>query len=478
MARAARKERREIIAWEPQPGPQDDFIAAKWCPECFYGGAVGGGKSDALLGDFLQDVFVYGDAWKGVIFRRTYPELEKLIERAKQIYTTTGATWHEQKKTFIWQNGAFCKFRHLKRVADAENYQGHEYTWIGFDELTHWPNDKAYRILLARLRSADPSVRNLRIRSTGNPGGPGHNWVKSRFIDPAPLGYQVIVDFETGQERMFIPARVSDNPLLLKATPDYIDRLKGIGSPELVRAFLFGDWNQIVGAYFKFEPERHVIHPFALPPAAQWTRISGFDWGSARPFAMVWGAVANGEGEGEAGRIPRGAIVIYREAYGGKNNEGWRWHAEQTADYLLALEGGDKPQIRRADTQIWEQDGGPPIAERMARRGLVFTKADKKRVAGWDQIRARLEGEDGKPMLYIFSTCRELIRTLPTLQHDELKPEDIDTEGDDHCADALRYLCMSRPYTAPKKAPPPDLTRKPTINELWAIKERENAWTK
>lgn len=435
------------MAWAAQPGPQADALTATWCTELFFGGARGGGKSDYLLGDFLQDVPAYGAAWQGILFRRTYPELQQLIRRSQAIYPRTGARWHEQDKEWRWSSGAVLRMRYLEREADASRYQGHEYTWIGWDELTQWASDAAYKALRACLRSA-AAVPDKRVRSTGNPGGPGHQWVKAYFVDPAPLGGQPVDDPVTGMSRMFIRSRVEDNRVLMAADPTYVARLRGVGSPELVRAWLEGDWSVITGAYFTEFGPQHVIRPIALP--VEWTRFRAMDWGSARPFAVHWFAVSDGTLPG----IAKGALVLYREWYGAAGpNVGLKMTAEQVAAGVLSREMGDLPPDRRmlgvADPAMFAEDGGPSIAERQARTGCLWRPADNKRLPGWDQVRSRLVGDDDGPQLLVFSTAVDLIRTLPALQHDEDRLEDLDSEGEDHAADALRYGCMSRPYVRP-----------------------------
>ena len=171
---------------------------------------------------------------------------------------------------------------------------------IGFDELGAWPDDRAYKQLIACLRSAQP-VEAVRIRATANPGGSGHWWIRSRFIDPAPKGYVPITDIDTNMTRVFVPSRVQDNRILMVRDPGYVDRLKGVGSPELVRAWLEGDWNLVVGAYFpEFSINKHVVEPVELP--MYWTRFRAYDHGSARPFSVGWWAVSGGE----LPRFPRG----------------------------------------------------------------------------------------------------------------------------------------------------------------------------
>lgn len=452
----------ETYAWSPQPGPQTEAITAEWCPEVLYGGAAGGGKSDYLLGDYLQDVPTYGHAWRGVLFRRTYSELEELIARSLEVFPATDAQWLASDKEWKWPNGAILRLRYLERDADATRYQGHQYTWIGWDELGLWPTPYAYKYLRGRLRSAH-HVPTKRIRSSANPGGPGHQWIKAYFIDPAPGGFVPIRDETTGMERMFIPSRVQDNLILMQADPGYIGRLKGLGSPELVKAWLDGDWNVVLGAYFPEFGARHVVAPCELPQ--HWVRFRAVDWGSYRPFSVGWYAVS----DGELSRFPRGALIRYREWYGcSEPNVGLKLTAEQVAEGIAEREAGD-PKLTYAviDPATFNQDGGPSIAERMndiltARKRMTFHRADNKRVArngamgGWDQVRARLVGEDDRPLIYFFSTGIHLIRTLPALQHDDVNPEDVDTDGEDHAPDECRYACMSRPWVRkhPKKPEP------------------------
>ena len=449
------------FSWAPQPGPQTEAISADWCPELFFGGARGGGKSDYLLGDFLQDVPTYGAAWRGVLFRRTYPELQEIVVRSHEIFGASGATWKEADKEWHWPNGAYLRLRYLERDTDASRYQGHQYTWIGWDELTQWPSDAAFRALFACLRSA-VDVPTKRVRGAGNPGGPGHQWVKARFIDPAPGGFAPILDDAGPWERMFILSRVQDNQVLMLADPFYIDRLRGSGSPEIVRAWLEGDWSIVAGAYFpEWNPLKHVVPPRELPE--RWTRFRSFDWGSAKPFSVGWWAIS----DGELAAFPRGALIRYREWYGmtaGRPNVGLKLTAEEVADGIKQREAGEKISQGVADPAIFAEDGGPSISERMMRRGVIWRPADNKRVpqngamGGWDSMRARFKGEDDRPMLYVFNTCRDFIRTVPALQHDPSRAEDVDTSAEDHAADEARYACMSRPWVP---APKPTIPEEP-----------------
>src|SRR5215831_9510724 len=444
------------FVWSPQPGPQTEAIMATWCDELFYGGAAGGGKSDFLLGDFLQDVPSYGRAWLGVLFRRTYNELEDLLRRSREIYPASGATWHEQAKTWTWPNGAQLRMRYIERDADATRYQGHQYTWIGWDELTQWPTDYGYRFLRARLRSAQ-EVPTKRIRAAANPGGVGHHWVKAYFVDPAPGGYAPVIDPTVKARRMFIPARLRDNAILLASDPTYRDRLKGLASDSMVRAWLEGDWTVIEGAFFDcWRYDRHVVEPFKVP--ADWARFRSMDWGSAKPFSIGWWAIVGDDYVTEKKRfIPRGALVRYKEWYGSVGpNVGMKMTAEQVAQGIVKRE---REALRYGvlDPACFKEDGGPSIAERINRVLIAaklrpFHEADNARVptagrmGGWDQMRARLLGDNDIPMIYCMSNHNDSIRTIPALQHDPAKIEDVDTESEDHAGDEWRYACMSRPY--------------------------------
>lgn len=473
------------VIWRPQTGPQQALLE---CPvfEVFYGGARGGGKTDGMLGEFIGHAAKYGADAVGLMVRRERTQLVETIERSKALYIPLGAKFREQDKMWTFPNGARLRFAYLERDSDAEGYQGHSYTRVYVEEIGNFPRPEPVMKLMATLRS--PKGVPVGFRATGNPGGPGHSWVKTRYIDPVPAGWQRVRDERTGLERVYIPSRIRDNEYL---GDDYVQRLKASGSDALVKAWLEGDWNAIEGAFFDcWSTERHVIDPFFIPP--EWTRFRAMDWGSAAPFSIGWYAIAPGDAAavaqdrfagGDAGHwsgddtrgvgrgslgpaaldhsqrpnIPRGCLVRYREWYGA----GDKLTAEEVAEGIKQREEGD-PAITYGviDPSAFAQDGGPSIAERMSRVGVKWRPADNKRVTklgalgGWDQMRARLKGDaEGNPMLVFFSTCRDAIRTIPVLQHDPEKPEDLDTEAEDHAADEVRYACMSRPFVRAEKKP-------------------------
>jgi hypothetical protein len=462
--------------------------------EVVYGGARGGGKTDAVLGEWANHAKRYGEDAKGLIIRRTLVSLQSTMERAKQIFRHL-ATWQEQKARFVWKNGAILNFRYLERDADADNYQGHDYTRVYVEELTQFPDPRPLDKLKATLRSAAGVPTGF--RATCNPGGPGHSWVKARYIDPGawqihtssfdnPFTGQVVT-----RSRVFIPAKLSDNPQLLRNDPGYVANLYMSGSAQLVKAWLEGDWSVIEGAYFdEWSEAKHVIAPFSIPD--DWLRFRSMDWGSASPFSVGWWAVVgdetpvwaeaseglrNGvrpEHGGHALRLPRGALVRYREWYGASApNVGLKLTAEQVGAGIAQRDGDDKITYGRLDPAAFAEDGGPSLAERINSKLKVaqFTRADNKRVpgrgsmGGWDAMRQRLKGDGERPMLYVFSTCRDFIRTVPTLQHDEGRPEDLDTSAEDHVADEARYACMSRPWVPPVDKPKVRKTQRDWFDE-------------
>lgn len=473
MAETARSDSDATVIWEPQAGPQIALIS---CPvfEVFFGGARGGGKTDGVLGDFIEHADAYGEHAIGLMIRRTLTELGETIERSRTIYTPLGWVYHEQGKMWRAPNGARLRFAYLERDADAEGYQGHNYTRLYIEEIGNFPSPKPILKLMATLRSG--AGVPVGFRATGNPGGPGHQWVRARYIDPAPLGWRVIKDAVSGLERVFIPSKVGDNKYL---DADYVQRLKASGSKELVRAWLEGDWSVIEGAFFDcWSMDQHVVAPFVIPE--DWLRFRSMDWGSAKPFSVGWWAVVGDDfqlstaglrgasGLDRVAILPRGALIRYREYYGsnGQPNVGLKMTADDVGKEIQRKEAGDRIDYGVLDPAAFTADGGPSIAERMAsatNAQVWFKRADNKRVTqrgamgGWDMMRHRMIGDgDGRPMIYCFSTCTDSIRTIPALQHDPDKPEDLDTNGEDHAGDEWRYACMSRPWinevTVPRDA--------------------------
>lgn len=404
-----------------------------------------------MLGKNAIKANLYGKRQKAVFFRRKQVELEDAIQRAHEIYGSGGLNWHwhDQKKTYTSPDGSILRFRYLERDKDAMLYQGHNYTDIYIEEAGAFPSAAPINKLRGALRSGAGVPCQLHL--TCNPGGPGHQWIKKRYIDPAPEGMKVFKERLKGlgsnfveNRFVFIPAKLKDNRFL---GDDYVAQLRLTGSEQLVQAWLEGDWNVIDGAYFDCWSPNLVIRPFEIPE--NWTKFGAFDWGSSRPFCMQWWAVC-GESMLWDGRvIPRGAIICYREWYGAKApNVGLKMTAEEIGRGIRERTE-ERMNYYVADPAIFTEDGGPSIRERMK---VPFFQANNKRTStvgrlgGWDIIRQRMIGIDGSPMIYWFNTCVDSIRTIPMLQHDETNPEDLDTDAEDHAADTTRYACASRPW--------------------------------
>lgn len=457
------------VVWRPQPGPQKALIDCA-ISEVLYGGARGGGKTDGVLGKWALKADRYGHDFNAVFFRKEMPQQDDLIERAKAIYQPLGAEWIDHKKLMVFPAGGRVRFRPLENVADAEKYQGQNITDAAVEEAGNYVDSRPIDMLFGALRSVGGVPIQLIL--TANPGGPGHHWLKGRYVDPAPAGMKVLVrKLKNGAEHRYcyIPSRVSNNRILLANDPTYVDRLHLVGSDALVRAWLEGDWNVVAGAFFDvFETARHVIKPFEIP--AHWARFRAFDWGSASPFSVGWWAVVSDTYTTEGGvTLPRGCLIKYREWYGGNQNVGLKLKNPEIAHGILIRQEKDEAiAYSVADPAIFKHDGGPSIAEEFHRNGVMFRRADNTRLAGWQQLRTRMIGDgDGNPMIAWFDTCADSIRTIPTLQHDEAKPEDVDTDSEDHAGDECRYACMSRPWVKPKPADKPFVveTRLPTLGE-------------
>ncbi len=469
--------------WAPQEGPQTALVH---CPlaEIFFGGARGGGKTDGVLGKWASKERRYGKAFNAIAFRRTTVSSEDAIERARQIYEPLGAKWNASKLIFRMPHGGRVSFKYLESVKDAEEYQGRNLSDAWVEEVGQYPTPEPIDMLFGALRSTAGVPEQLIL--TGNPGGAGQHWIKERYkLHPFPLRPQVVTrNLPDGSVHTMavIPSRLSDNKILTERSAGYKSRLYLVGSAELVKAWLEGDWSAVPGAFFDcYSEARNVVRPFAVPP--EWTRFASMDWGSASPFSVGWYAIASdpltvdGMEQGRRIVIPRGGLVKYREWYGAnEKREGLKLSNAAIAEGIKQREKGDNIAYRVLDPACFAENGGPSIAEDFARAGVHFKKADNTRVSrggaaagpisGWAQLRSRLIGNAVTPeeiakapaMLVFSAACKDTIRTLPVLQHDRANPEDVDTDTEDHAADETRYACNSRPWVppAPKKKQPRD----------------------
>ena len=433
--------KQKVILWTPQPKQ----ALALSCPaiELFFGVAAGGGKSDFLLADFLQGAAKYGEDWKGILFRRTTKQLEELQARARQLFKPIGAVYKESKAVWIFPNGATLKMRYLESDKDVENYQGHQYTWVGMDELGNYPTEYCWTFMLSRLRSASSKHIPCVIRGTANPGGVGHSWIKHRFMDGHEPNKIFSIPIETAdgtkyQTRCFIPSRLEDNQILMKNDPMYEARLQSL-PPHLARAMRYGDWSVFEGQVFsEFRVDTHVIKPFILLPGL-WFKFCALDWGYSKPYSLGWWAV-NADGR----------MIKYREWYGcveGMQNVGVKEGSAELAKRAMEISAPEGVCDMVADPAIWSSDdAAPTICNSFEAVGWKMHKGNNDRVNGLIMFHDMLKEkcEDGKtPMLTVFPNCHGFIRTIPMLTPDPNHPEDIDTRLEDHSYDESRYAVMS-----------------------------------
>ena len=445
--------------------------------EILYGGAAGGGKSHCFR---VISIF-YALAVPNIqiyLFRRKSDDLKlNHLDGASGYrvllapYIQSGfARINETTGQISFNNGAKIHLCHCQHEKNKYDYQGVEIHLLLIDELTHF-TEEIYNFLRSRVRLGGlnyPKGLNLggqdvklnlpKIICGSNPGWIGHDFVKKMFIDNAkPFELRQMKPEDGGMIRQYIPAKLSDNPTMMESDPFYAQRLLGLGG-ALAKAMLDGDWDAIEGAYFnKFDQATHVIEGFEIP--SHWFKIRAFDWGYSKPFCVLWGAVSDGSlviVEGQRRVFPRNSIIIYREFYGwtGKADEGAKMEATEIAKQIRKIQP-EKVDCMVADPAIFDVSRGESIADQMSKpvvldegtlaQGIFWQPADNKRINGWQQIRNRLVGVDSQPLLYIFKSCRNLIRTLPIMQFDLRRPEDLDTAMEDHAVDTLRYMCMSRP---------------------------------
>jgi hypothetical protein len=463
------------VAWKAHPGAQERFLM---CPvwECLLHGNRGGGKTDVLLMDYAQGVGVgYGSDYRGLLLREATTELGDVIAKSKKWFPRMfpGAKFNGQKKEWTFPLGETLWMNYAQVESDYDQYHGHEYPWIGWEELTNHPLPNVYLKLMSCNRSSNLNIPKS-YRATCNPNGVGHAWVKQRFIDSVEEGkvirekVEVEIPDKDGEfhkeilsiTRTHLFLDLDENITLLKADPLYKAKLKLMTQDNelLEKAWVRGDWDLVIGAYFTdvFDAKIHVINDFALPRS--WSIVRSFDWGSSKPWAVTYAAESNGE-QPDPGYnmpyIPVGSLFIIAEIYGwnGKPNEGDMATSHEIAeriiymDKLLEREFGIKVQIGPADTSIYDIKDGKSIGVSLSSFGCHWIRAYKgagSRITGWSLIRQMLSaakrGLLEAPHMYFFRRAQHHLRTIPYLQRDKKKPDDIDSEQEDHCADSLRYL--------------------------------------
>jgi len=418
------------------------------------------GKSSLLFGKVLQHIEKNRGRSKMIFFRENFDDLADLVSKGKDILEPHGlATYISgQTREFRFQGpfeGAWLKMRQIEHIDDLKAYKGHEYTYIGFDEIcdNKLPFHLIQDTFLATLRN--PHGIKSQIMYTGNPGGYNHSAVKKYFIDPWPSGSRIIEN-EFGMTRCFFQSTVKDNPKLA-SDPTYMRQLQRINDPLIRKAWLEGDWSVALGAMFSdvWSPKKHVVNSIRPQDIPQhFDRYRCFDWGSSAPFAYLRAFISTGEDLYNGMNFPAGALVFYYEFYGwekgNKVNEGLKWSSSEVAKEIKRreLEDGDYQFIKPgpADNQIYQVLDGTPIYAAFYREGVEFVESIKSagsNTVGCEVIRNRLIGNDDRPQVYFTRDCVHTIRTLPTLVRDKIHQERLAEHQESHTFDCVKYLCLS-----------------------------------
>ena len=422
---------------------QREFLEAKES-EVLFGGAAGGGKSYGQMVDALIFALQYAGS-RQLILRRTFSELDKsLIRTSLALFPRDIYSFNASTHTGKFKNGSCIDFGYCATENDVYQYQSAEYDCIRFDELTHF-TEAQYIYLISRVRGANSFPKQ--IKSSTNPGGIGHGWVKRRFVDPSPPKEAFIG--EDGMRRIFIPSLLDDNAFLMKSDPKYKERLLALPERER-RALLYGDWNIFEGQYFtEFSQRDHVCEPFEIPTS--WRKYRTVDYGLDR-LVCLWIAIS-----------PDGCAYVYREFCESNLPIGDSAKAitERTPKHEEVY-----ATLAPPDLFSRSQETGKTKASLFSEHGVVFTKTSNDRETGWLAIKELLIDRGGGPKLKIFSFCTELIRCLPALLIDKLKPSDCMNEPHEitHAPDALRGFAIfyARPGEATK-----DLRRSLWSTDMW-----------
>ena len=465
------------VIWAPQQGSQTEFMS---CPfmEVLYHGTRGPGKTDALLMSFAQYVGRgFGRAWRGIIFRQTYPQLADVVAKSekwfRQIFPT--AKFNRSRMQWEWATGEVLMFRHMARPEDYWNYHGHEYPFIGWEEITNWATDDCYKSMFACCRSSTPGVPHM-IRATTNPYGVGHNWVKTRFRLHGQWWKTIVTtDAKDAQgraepARVAIHGHVNENTILLGADPNYKTTIVAAATSDaMAEAWLDGSWDFVAGGMFDdvWNRDRNNLCDFDIPHT--WKIDRAFDWGSSAPFSVGWYAVSDGSDvmlkNGQVLSTVRGDLFRVREWYGwsGRANKGLKMLAVDVAKGIVEREmmwgWGSRVRPGPADSAIYTVENGMCIAQDMLKEvringvlypGVRWIPADKKagsRKMGWEMMRKMIKAatpEKGlpreKPGLFVIGDRNpQFLRTVLTLPRDEKDLDDVDTDAEDHVGDEVRY---------------------------------------
>lgn len=468
------------MVWRPHKGGQKAFLHARMF-EVLMEGPRGGGKTDALLMDFAQHVGIpskphhrkgYGPAWRGLLFRHTYKQLLDVVAKSKKWFPRIfpAASFNESKYYWKFATGEMLYFTYMARPEDYWNYHGQEWPWIGFEELTTWPTDECYTVMMSCCRSSASYDMPRKYRATTNPYGVGHNWVKARFGLPTAPGRVIgrTIREEDKPSRVAIRSLLEENTVLLAADPKYIEKIRASArNPAELAAWVEGSWDIVAGGMFDdvWDPATHIVPDldFSRIPIG-WRINRSYDHGQSRPFSVGWWAQSNGEpmkvGDRKLGLV-RGDLIRIAEWYGwtGKPNEGVRMLSTEIAEGILEREAkwGLRGRVRPgpADSSIFDDfEPGKSVAGDMEAKGVRWEPADKgpgSRLHGWDQMRTFLKGaKPGEfgvreiPGLFVARRCDNFIRTIPVLPRDDRNIDDVDTDAEDHIADEVRYRLRER----------------------------------
>lgn len=382
---------------------------------------------------------------KQIIFRRTFADLEKsLIRVSMEMFPRDLASYNSSKHVWKFINGSIIDFGYIDNEKDVYQYQSAEYDVIRFDELTHF-TEYMYVYMISRCRGANTFPKG--IKSSTNPGGVGHTWVKKRFIDigePNKI-HEVINESGTSTTRTFIPSLVQDNKFLLENDPDYVKRLDNLPEKER-KALKYGDWDIYDGVFFpEFSRRIHVVEPFDIP--SHWDKYIALDYGLDK-FAVLFVAIDT-----------KGEAYIYNQIH--KEN----LIVSEACQMLKSYMRGEPFRMIYAPPDLWNRnrDTGKSTFEVFMDNGITLTKAGNNRESGWLavkewlKVKKRRNEQTGEleevSSLKIFNNVLTLIEYLPQLQHDDKRVNDCATEPHEltHICDALRYFCVSR--VSPSKEP-------------------------
>lgn len=399
--------------------------------DLFFGGQVGGAKSTAvIMGACLRRMKFPGST--GLILRRTYPELEKsLIQKSREIYPFFGATYHETKKCWTFPNGSLQYFGFCETDKDVYSYQSAEYQDIWIDESTHM-TEFQITYITSRCRSTIPGCKPL-IRLASNPGNTGHLFHKKRYIEPYKK-QKIWKDERTGKTMSFIPSSLEDNPAMMELDPTYKSRLRELGETKY-KALAEGDWDVYEGAYFDWDEKIGVL-PYKRVPDTDTFKFLAMDWGFKEPCCVLWFEV-----------MPSGRIYCYRELYVTNLS-----NPDLAKTILQMSPSNEKYEYMVCEVDIWfkqaeQKEGGESIQQQMEAvlgTRIPLIKANKNRIAGWNKMQQYFaKAGDGRPWLMISPVCENLIRTIPTMIHDDKNPNDVDSAGENHAPECCRYALMS-----------------------------------